>query len=84
MMFKEFEFKHPNTSVDVWRFVGSRGENTVRPGHQYQLAERKEKDCDRQPNQYASVRHMNEGRYGWNAKGVDPDVHHTGRVPVVV
>jgi len=30
------------------------------------------------------VRHMNEGRHGWNAKGVDPDVHYAGRVPVVV
>lgn len=30
------------------------------------------------------VRHMNEGRHGRNAKGVDPDVPHAGGVPVVV
>ena len=49
-------------------FAWRPGENTVRPGHQYQLAERKGKDCDRQPNQYATVRHMNEGRYEGMAK----------------
>jgi hypothetical protein len=27
---------------------------------------------------------MNEGRHGWNAKGVDPDVQHAGGVPAVV
>ena len=27
---------------------------------------------------------MNEGRHVWNAKGVDPDDHHAGRVSVVV
>ena len=27
---------------------------------------------------------MNEGRHGGMPKGVDPDVHHAGGVPVVV
>ena len=27
---------------------------------------------------------MNEGRYVWNAKGVNPEIHHIGRDPVVV
>ena len=27
---------------------------------------------------------MNEGRHDWNANGVNPDVHHAGRAPVVV
>ena len=28
----------------------------------YQLAERKEKDCDRQPTQHVRVQHANQGR----------------------
>lgn len=62
----------------------SHGENTVRPWHQQRLAKSKDKDCDRQPNQYVSVQHMNEGRCDRNAEGVDSDVRHTGRVLVVV
>ena len=27
---------------------------------------------------------MNEGRHDWNVNGVNPDVHHAGRAPVVV
>lgn len=42
--------------------AGNRGENTARPRHRYRLAERKEKDCDRQPPQRADVQHTNEGR----------------------
>ena len=39
------------------------GENAARPWHQHRLAERKDKDCDRQPRQCANVQHTNEGRH---------------------
>ena len=81
---------HPNASPDVRTLARGHGENAARPWHRHRLAESKGKDCDRQPHQYDDVQHMNEGRHGWNAhdalrrKGVDPDVHHAGGVPVVV
>lgn len=43
--------------------AGRHGENAARPWHRHQLAERKDKDCDRQPPQRVKVRHMNEGRH---------------------
>ena len=75
---------HPNAGVNVWRLAMGHGENAARPWHRHRLAESKGKDCDRHLTNTLEVRHMNEGRHGWNAKGVGPDVHHAGRVPVVV
>lgn len=81
---------HPNASADVRMLAVGHGENAARPWHRHRLAERKGKDCDRQPHQYADVQHMNEGRHDGmttkvlRRKGVDPDVHHVGGVLVVV
>lgn len=50
----------------------SHDENAARPWHRHRLAVSKDKDCDQQPHQYASVQHTNEGRHDWNAKGVTP------------
>ena len=38
----------------------------------------------RQPHQYARRPAYERGKAWRNAKGVDPDVHHAGGVPVVV
>ena len=45
--------EHPNAGVYVGRPAGSHGENAARPWHRHRLAASKDKDCDRQPHQYA-------------------------------
>src|SRR5690625_5343229 len=60
------------------------GENTVRPGRRHRLAESKDKDCDRQPNQSDKSPEHERGKVRRNGKGVDPDERRAGGASVVV
>ena len=50
------------------------GENVARPWDLHQLAASKDKDCDRQPNQYDDVQHVDWGRFIGMIRECDPDV----------
>ena len=60
------------------------GENAVRPWNPHRLAASKDEDCDRRPNQYVRVRHVNRGRPNGMRRECDPDARWAGGVPVVV
>lgn len=60
------------------------GENTVRPERRHRLAESKDKDCDRQPNQSDKSPEHERGKVRRNDKGVDPDERRAGGASVVV
>ena len=60
------------------------GECVARPRGSYRLAASKGKDCDRQPNPYVRVRHVNWGRSIEMPRERDLDARWAGGVPVVV
>jgi hypothetical protein len=60
------------------------GENAARLQDLHRLAASKAKDCDRQPNQYDDIQHVDWGRFVGMKRECDPDARQAGGVPVVV
>jgi len=63
---------------------GLRGERSQTRGNGIDLQQAREKTATGNLTDALVVQHVNEGRHERNGKGVDPDVRHAGRAPVVV
>ena len=76
--------RHTNASADVWRLARAKGSTQSDRGNGIDLRQAREKTATGNLTDALVVQHVNEGRHERNGKGVDPDIRHAGRAPVVV
>ena len=76
--------RHPNANVDVRRLAWAEGRTQPDLGNGIDLQQAREKTATGNLTDALVVQHVNEGRHERNDKGVDPDIRHAGRAPVVV
>lgn len=74
----------PSASIDVGRSRGVMGRTQPDHGIGIDLRNAREKTATGSLTNTYDVQHMKRGKAWRNAKGVDPDDHHAGGVPVVV